>query len=168
MDEKRKAEHKLKVEPVGDTEILMRRQFRAPREMVFRCFTDPKLLTQWLGCSMGKTLLCEVDTSIGGVWRHTMDMGEHGKFETFGQTLEYEAPKRLVRSYVYNVPTIRESVSSETATFSEANGITTVEILIRHLGKESRDGHMGSGLEFGAGSSYDSLEQFLISNKGGA
>ena len=73
MDEKRKLELKLKVEAVGDTEIRMLRQFRAPREMVFRCFTDPELLRQWLGCGMGKTLRCEVETSIGGVWRHVMD-----------------------------------------------------------------------------------------------
>lgn len=90
-----------------------------------------------------------------------MDMGENGTFDSFGQILDYESPNRIVRSYVFNVPVIREAVSTETATFSEADGVTAVEIVIRHMSKENRDGHAASGLEYGAGKSYDALEEFL-------
>jgi uncharacterized protein YndB with AHSA1/START domain len=88
-------------------------------------------------------------------------MGEHGTFDTFGQTLEYDAPNRIVRSYVYNVPVIREAICTETATFIESEGISTVQIRIRHLSKENRDGHAASGIEAGAGESYDALERYL-------
>jgi uncharacterized protein YndB with AHSA1/START domain len=161
MTEKAKPEFKLKVEAVNDTQIRLRREFRAPREMVFKCFTDPSLLSEWLGCEMGTITKCEVDPSIGGVWHHIMNMQEHGQFETFGQTLAFEPPRRLVRSYIYNTPQTVENVTTETATFNESSGITTVEILIRHLDKASRDMHLETGLEFGAGTSFDSLEQFL-------
>jgi uncharacterized protein YndB with AHSA1/START domain len=80
---------------------------------------------------------------------------------SFGQALELEAPTRLVLCYIYNVPVIREAVSNETATFTESNGITRVEIVIRHLAKENRDGHAASEIEFGAGKFYDGLEEFL-------
>lgn len=154
-------EFKLDLELRGDTEIVLRRQFRAPQALVFRCFTDPEMLPKWLGCGMGKTTLCIADHEIGGVWRHKMDMGEHGTFDSFGQILDFDSPKRIVRSYVYNVPVIREAVSTETATFSEVDGVTAVEIVIRHMSKENRDGHAASGLEYGAGKSYDALEEFL-------
>jgi uncharacterized protein YndB with AHSA1/START domain len=162
MNEKKaKPEFKLDVAPVGDTQIKLRRQFRASRDMVFKCFTDASLLSQWLGCEMGAIEKCEVDTSIGGNWRLVMDMKEHGRFETFGQMLAFEPPRRLVRSYIYNTPETVEKITTETATFNESSGVTTVEILIRHLDKSSRDGHLRAGLEFGAGSSFDSLEQLL-------
>jgi len=90
-----------------------------------------------------------------------MDMGERGLFETFGQVLEFDAPNRMVRSYVYNVPVIREAISTESATFKEVDGITNVQIVIRHLSKDNRDGHFASGIEHGAGQSYDALEQLL-------
>jgi uncharacterized protein YndB with AHSA1/START domain len=98
MNEKKaKPEFKLDVSPVGDTQIKLRRQFRASRDLVFKCFTDASLLTQWLGCEMGTIEKCEVDTSIGGTWRFVMNMKEHGRFETFGQMLAFEPSGRLVR-----------------------------------------------------------------------
>jgi uncharacterized protein YndB with AHSA1/START domain len=159
-------EFQLAVTLQGDTEILLQRSFRAPKALVFRAFTDPELLPKWLGCGMGKTTELVLSSEIGGVWRHCMDLGEHGLFETFGQTLGFDAPNRLVRSYIYNVPVIREAVSTETATFTEDDGLTHVEILIRHLSKENRDGHAGSGLEYGAGKSYDALEELLAAEQG--
>ena len=157
------SEFKLELELVGDTELVLTRKFRAPQALVVKCFTDPEILPKWLGCGMGNTTLCVADYEIGGVWRHKMDMGEHGVFDSFGQTLEFEAPNRLVRSYVYNVPVIREAVSTETATFSESEGITTFQVRIRHLSKENRDGHAASGIEYGAGKSYDALDSLLAS-----
>jgi uncharacterized protein YndB with AHSA1/START domain len=155
------SEFKLSATKRGDTEIVLERAFRAKRELVFKCFTEPELVKQWLGCGCGKTTVCESSTSVGGPWRHVMDMGERGQFETFGQILEFDGPNRLVRSYVYNVPVIREAISTETATFAEVDGVTTVQILVRHLSKENRDGHFDSGLEGGASMSYDALELLI-------
>jgi uncharacterized protein YndB with AHSA1/START domain len=159
-------EFKLELQLRGDTEIVLKRQFRAPQGLVFNCFTDPEVLPKWLGSGMGTTTLCVADYEIGGVWRHMMDMGEHGVFDSFGQTLDFEAPTRLVRSYVFNVPVIREAVCTETAVFSESEGVTSVEIVIRHFSKENRDGNAASGIEYGAGLSYDSLEALLAQPQG--
>ena len=155
------SEFKLSVEFSGETELVLTRPFRAPQALVFRCFTDPEVVRKWLGFGMGTTTQCIADYEIGGLWRHQMDMGEHGTFDTFGQTLEYDAPNRIVRSYVYNVPVVREAICTETATFTESEGITTVQIRIRHLSKENRDGHAASGIEAGVGESYDALERYL-------
>lgn len=165
MSDQKKREFRLIAACKGETEITLQRKFRAPKQVVFECFTDPKLLTQWLGCGMGETTRCEIDPTVGGVWHHMMKMKDGQIFHTFGQTLEFDPQKRFVRSYVYNVPFIREHICTETATFSENGGVTTVDILIRHLNRESRDGHFNSGLEMGAGISYDALDSFLESKK---
>jgi uncharacterized protein YndB with AHSA1/START domain len=154
-------EFKLEVSAQGETEILLTRQFRAPRELVFRCFTEPALIVQWVCCGKGTTTESTFDGVIGGNWTHKMIMSEGSLFVTFGQVLEFERPNRVVRSYIFDVPIIREQVSSETTSFSEEDGVTTVTILIRHLCRENRDGHLQSGLSEGARSSYDALHTLL-------
>ena len=155
-------EFKLSVATQGDTEIAMTRQFRAPRDLVFRCFTEPDLIIKWLGHGMGTTTELKVDTSIGGVWIHNMDIPGHGPFKMFGQTLEVDRPSRMVRSNALDMPHVREQITTETSEFEEVDGVTTVKILIRHLGKASRDSHAG-GIEFGASQSYNALEELLVS-----
>ena len=161
MANARPHEFKLVAERKGDTEISLQRKFRGPKNLVFECFTNPELLSQWLGCDIGKTIRCTMDTSIGGNWEHLMKMQNDQIFHTFGQILEFQLSNRLVRTYIFNVPKIREAVSTETAEFSESNGVTTVNISIKHLSKENRDGHFASGLEGGAGMSFDGLDRLL-------
>ncbi len=155
------SELKLEVELRGDTELVLTRKFRAPKNLVFKCFTDAEILPKWMCPSFGTSTLCIVDTELGGVWRHKIDMGEHGTFDSFGQTLEFDAPNRYVRSDVINLPVVREAISTETATFSEAAGVTTVELVIRHLSKEYRDSQAESGVNEGTALAYDGLETIL-------
>jgi uncharacterized protein YndB with AHSA1/START domain len=132
-------EFKLQVSAQGETEILLTRQYRAPRELVFRCFTEPALIVQWVGCGKGTISESTYDEAIGGNWTLKMIMEQGNVFVTFGQILEFERPNRVVRSYMYDAPVIREQVSSETTSFSEEDGVTTVTIRIRHLCRENRD-----------------------------
>lgn len=155
------SEFKLEFELRGDTEIVLRRKFRAPKALVFRCFTDAEILPRWLTCGVGQSIHCEVNTEIAGMWRHKIDMGENGIFDSFGQTLEFEPPNRYVRSDVFNVPVYREAISRETTTFTEEDGVTTVEAVIRHLSKEYRDGHAASGIDEGSAKCYEMLDALL-------
>jgi len=155
------AEFKLQVALRGDTEIVMTRQFRAPQALVFKCFTDAQILPKWLCPPCGKSTYCVVDTEIGGIWRHKIEMGEHGTFDSFGQTLDFDAPNRYVRSDVINAPVIREAISTETATFTENDGVTTVELVIRHMSKELRESSAESGIEEGTCGAYDTLETIM-------
>lgn len=88
-------------------------------------------------------------------------MGEHGSFDSFGQTLEFDAPNRYVRSDVVNIPVVREAISTETATFSEAEGVTTVELVVRHLSKEIRDENAASGVVEGSSMGFDAIDAIL-------
>lgn len=145
----------------GETEIVLRRRFQAPRDIVFRCFTDPKIASQWMTCGLGKSLHCAIDTEIGGLWRHKVDMGDKEIYDCFGQTLEIEPPKRFARTNVLNSPGYREAVFTEAVTFDEAPDATRVEVVIRHLCREFRDGFAGSGVKEHLAAGYSLLDDLL-------
>lgn len=151
-------EFTVDVELRGDTEIVMTRKFRAPQEMVFKCFTDAEVLPKWMCPPWANSIYCIVETEIGGLWRHKIDMGEHGLFDSFGQTLEFDSPNRYVRSDVINIPVTREAISTETATFTESDGITTVVLAVRHLSKELRDENAGSGVVEGTFAGFETID----------
>ncbi|MBL8048353.1 MAG: SRPBCC domain-containing protein [Chthonomonas sp.] len=153
--------HQLKVELPSPTEIRMTRSFDAPRDLVYRVFADHTTHQHWMGCGYGKVLESTGKPEIGEPWHFRMDMGEHGQMHLFGQCLEAIPNERLVRTFIYDVPQIRECASVEICTFSESNGVTTIEVLVQHLSQENRDGHVNSGMEQGAGSSYDALDRYL-------
>ncbi|MBS1706443.1 MAG: SRPBCC domain-containing protein [Armatimonadetes bacterium] len=153
--------HKLEFTFPSDTEILMTRKFDFPKDRVYEAFADHETHRHWLGCGMGTCLESYGKPEVGEPWSFKMDMGEMGQFHCFGQCLEAVPNEKFVRTFVYNVPEIREQASVEAATFSEENGTTTLQIRVRHLTKENRDGHFNSGMEQGAVASYDSLEKFL-------
>ncbi len=154
--------NKLQVTLVGDTEIHLSRQFNAPRNLVYGAIADNTQHKHWLGCGMGTVLESTGEAEISSPWSFKMDMGEMGQFHCFGQCLEAIPNEKLVRTFIYNVPEIREYASVESATFSEENGVTTLNIIVKHLNKDARDGHYNSGMEQGASASYDALESYLM------
>src|SRR6266404_4031372 len=79
------------------TSLQLRRTIAAPRERVFRAWTDPKALTQWFGPPGYKTLAAEVDLRKGGAFRITMRKGPDGDpFAAFGTFQEVQPSERLV------------------------------------------------------------------------
>ena len=89
---------KLKVTAQSEREIVMTRDFDAPRRLVFDALTKPELLKRWLGVFGGWELaVCEVDLKVGGtyryVWRRSSDGSEMG---VRGVYREIVPPERLV------------------------------------------------------------------------
>ncbi len=153
--------NKLEITLPSDTEILMTRTFDFPKSLVFAAFADNKTHSHWVGCGYGEVTESTGEPVIGAPWSFRMTMPEMGEFHCFGQCLEVVENEKLVRTFVYDVPYIREQVSVESATFTEDNGMTTLAVLVRHLSKENRDGHVNSGMEAGASASYDALDRYL-------
>ena len=80
----------------GTREIHIERIFDAPRDLVWRTFTDPALLSEWWG---GGGIAEEMDVRVGGSWRFLGGQKEDGsKFVFSGQYLEVDPPKRLVQT----------------------------------------------------------------------
>jgi uncharacterized protein YndB with AHSA1/START domain len=142
----------------GDREIHIERVFDAPRELVWRAFTEPDLVAQWWG--RGNKLVIErMEVERGGHWRYIehADDGEHG-FE--GRYREVTAPERLVATFEYDG--WPGSVAVNTTTFEDLGaGRTKVVTDSLFHTTEERDGMLESGMQKGLDQSYAALDRLL-------
>ena len=152
------------IEP-GKQEITSTTVLDAPRELVFRAYTEPKLFAQWWGPRRYRTVIDKFDARQGGEWRvvhKADDGGEHG-FR--GVHHEVTAPERIVATFEYEgVP---GHVALQIATFEPLGNKTR---LVAHTVFESvmdRDGMVASGMQEGADESMDRLAELLDSLKSG-
>jgi uncharacterized protein YndB with AHSA1/START domain len=144
-----------------DNQILIRREFDAPKRLVYEAYTTPELVKRWWAGQRGEVTTCEIDLRVGGTWRYVMLA--HGEFEVafHGEYQEIVPNQRIVSTEVYEG--MPDAPALTTATFTEAAGRTTLAILVEHSTKESRDGHINSGMEAGMNESLGLLEQVAIS-----
>ncbi len=141
-----------------DREIRIERIFDAPRDRVWRAFTDPKLVAQWWG--RGNKLIVErMEVQRGGHWRfveHSSD-GVHG-FE--GRYREVTPPERLVQTFEWDG--MPGYVAVETVTFEDlGDGRTKVVTMSLFHTTEERDGMLRSDMEQGLNQSYAALDRLL-------
>ena len=141
-----------------EREIRIERVFDAPRERVWRAFTDPALVAQWWG--RGHKLVIErMEVERGGHWRfveHAPD-GVHG-FE--GRYREVTAPQRLVQTFEWDG--MPGHVVIETAVFEDlGDGRTRVVNTSLFHTTEERDGMLHSGMAQGLNESYAALDRLL-------
>src|SRR2546425_9155377 len=90
-----------KVTLPSDTEILITREFDAPRDLVFKAMTDPDLIPRWWGPRAYTTEVDQMDVRPGGKWRfinRTPDGAAHG-FP--GEDREIVPPERIVQTFEY-------------------------------------------------------------------
>lgn len=145
----------------SDTQILITREFAAPARLVYKAWTTPELIKRWWSANRGKVTLAEVDLRVGGGWRFVMvtedgfEVGFHGEYR------ELVENRRIVSTEVFEGMPEGEAVN--TMTFAEANGRTTLTILVQHEKKEHRDAHIESGMEAGMQDAMDLLEGVAIS-----
>jgi uncharacterized protein YndB with AHSA1/START domain len=144
-----------------DTQILITREFDAPRHLVYRVWTTPELIRRWWSARRGEVTVAEVDLRVGGRWRYAMLA--NGGFEVafHGEFREVVPNERLVRTEVYEAFPEAPAVSTET--FTESDGRTTVTMLIEHELKEHRDAHVQSGMEDGLQDALDLVDDIIAS-----
>ncbi len=149
---------KVTAEP-GVPQVITTRTFDAPRDLVFRAFTEPELLIQWLGPRKYTMTIERHDLRDGGTWRyvHADEAGNafgfHGVFhgdpspEGFVQTFEFEGAPG--------------NVSMDTLTLEEDGGTTTVRTNSVFQSVEARDAMVASGMAEGMNEGYDRLDDLV-------
>jgi uncharacterized protein YndB with AHSA1/START domain len=145
----------------ASTQIMITRQFDAPRHLVYRAWTTPELIRRWWAGDRGKVTSAEVDLRPGGRWRYVMTA--NGGFEVafHGEYREIVPDQRIVSTEVFEG--MPDAAAVSTATFAEQDGCTTLTILVEHTSQEHRDMHLNSGMEEGMNESLDHLEQVAAS-----
>src|SRR5919201_457983 len=143
-----------------DEQMLITREFDAPKDLVFKAYTTPELVRRWWHAKRGEMTVAEIDLRVGGRWRYVMvtpdgfEVGFHGEFR------EIVPNERIVSTEVYEG--MPEAEALDTVTFAEAEGRTTLTILVEHARKEHRDAHIESGMEDGLQDALDLLEQVAV------
>ena len=152
------------VELPTDEQILITREFDAPKHLVFQAFTTPELVKRWWSGQNGKVTLAEIDLRVGGAWRYVMIASGGFEVAFHGEYREIVPNERIVSTEIYEIPDQGDSPPTvNTATFTEVDGRTTLEILVECPTKEVRDTIIDSGMERGMQGSMDALEQVAIS-----
>ena len=160
--------HSAKVTFPTDEQILVTREFDAPRHLVYKAFTTPELVKRWWGAKRGEVTLADIDLRVGGKWRYVavttdggFEVGFHGEYR------EIVPNERIVSTETYEgLPagvSEEDGTTVNTATFSEADGRTTLTILVQAPSKETRDAIIDSGMEAGMQDALDLLEEVAIS-----
>jgi uncharacterized protein YndB with AHSA1/START domain len=144
-----------------DEQILITREFDAPKDLVYRAWTTPELVERWWSANRGEVTLVEIDLRVGGAWRYVMVANGGLEVAFHGEYREIVPNERIVSTEVYEGMPEGEAVN--TLTLTEADGRTTLTILVQHSSKEHRDAHINSGMEDGLQDAMDLLEQVAVS-----
>ena len=146
----------------GELEILMTREFNAPRQLVFDAFTKPELVKRWLLGPDGWTMpVCEIDLRVGGKYRYAWRK-DKTEMSLGGTYREVAPPERIVHTEKFDQPWY-EGEAVVTTTFAEQAGKTTVSMSIRYDSRQTRDTVLKSGMERGVARSYERLAEILAS-----
>ena len=144
-----------------DEQILITREFNAPRHLVWKAWTTPELVRRWWHANRGEVTVAEIDLRVGGTWRYVSLTPDGVEVAFHGEYLEIVPDERLVSTEVYEGYPDAQAV--DTLTLTEANGRTTLAVLVQHSSKEHRDGHIESGMEPGMQDALDLLERVAVS-----
>jgi uncharacterized protein YndB with AHSA1/START domain len=141
-----------------DREIRIERVFDAPRDRVWKAFTDPELVAQWWG--RGNKLVIErMEVERGGHWRF-VEHSPEGVDGFEGRYREVTPPERLVQTFEWDG--LPGYVAVDTAVFEDlGDGRTKVVTTSIFHTTEERDGMLASGMETGLNESYAALDQLL-------
>jgi uncharacterized protein YndB with AHSA1/START domain len=151
----------------ADDQILITREFDAPRNLVYKAWTTPELVKRWWGAKRGEVTVAEIDLRVGGKWRYVgvtpdgTEVGFHGEYR------EIVPNERIVSTEVYEgVPQPEEGPelgTVNTATFAETDRRTRLAILVEAPSKDVRDAIIESGMEAGMQDALDLLEEVAAS-----
>jgi uncharacterized protein YndB with AHSA1/START domain len=150
----------------AETQILIVREFEAPKHLVYRAYTEPDLIKQWWSGQRGSVVSAEVDLRVGGNWRYVMTANEGFEVAFHGTYREIVPNERLVTTEVYEgapVENEEEDAALNVVTFEETDGRTTLTTLVECHTREVRDIIIESGMEGGMQEAMDRLEQVAIS-----
>jgi uncharacterized protein YndB with AHSA1/START domain len=145
----------------GKQELFITREFDAPRGLVFKAHTDPKLYVQWLGPRGYEMTLETFEPVSGGRYRYLHkdkdgnEFGFHGVFHEMSEEL-------MIQTFEFEGLPERGHVILDTMRLEELPGNRTrVSIQSVYQSVADRDGMIQSGMEYGVNEGYERLDELL-------
>lgn len=164
--------------PVLDAEVAhvadmtLVRTFDAPRELVFRLWTDPKYVALWWGIEGATNPLCQMDVRPGGIWRIDMRTAGGTVYPTYFEYVEIVENERLVFADAKSGSSPARKggppgVAIHTVAFEDDGAGTRVTLATRFASPAERDRVLRTGMKEGIGQSFDRIERLLGEIKSG-
>ena len=156
--------HSAKLTFPADDQILITREFAAPKHLVYQAVTTPELVKRWWNAKRGEVTVAEIDLQVGGKWRSVMVTPDGFEVAFHGEYREIVPNEKIVSTEAYEgVPNPDDNATVNTITLTENDGRTTMTVLIQCPSPEVRDAIVESGMEDGLQDAYDLLEEVAIS-----
>ncbi|RZS41028.1 uncharacterized protein YndB with AHSA1/START domain [Herbihabitans rhizosphaerae] len=147
-----------------DEQILITREFDAPKHLVYKAWTTPELVRRWWAGRRGTVDSVEIDLRVGGRWRYVLTANGGFQVAFHGEYREIVPNERIVTTEVYESP---EAAGHEAPlniiTFEETDGRTTLRLLTQTSTKELRDLILRSGMEVGVREQMEILDELTRS-----
>src|SRR6185437_5771141 len=143
-----------------DEQILVTREFDAPRHLVYKAMTTPQLVRRWWRAKRGEVTVCEIDLRVGGKWRYAMVTPDGTEVAFHGYYVEIVRDELVVAKEIYEGAEDFSDEELNTQKFEDAGeGRTKLTLLIQAPSKEARDAMLESGMEDGLQDALDLLEE---------
>ena len=143
-----------------DREVVITRVVDAPRELVWKVWTSPEHIPQWLLGPPGWTMpICELDLRPGGKWRYVWRQDDGAEMTLSGLVKEVAPPARLVTTERWG-PEWPETLN--TMALTEAAGLTTITLTVLYPSKDARDAALKTGMKEGMEAGFVRLDQLLL------
>lgn len=143
----------------GMPQIVITREFDAPRELLFRAHTDPELFAQWLGPRRLTMTVERLDARDGGRWRYTHRDAEGNEYGFHGVYHGTPSPDGIVQTFEFEGAP--GHVALQTLLFEERGGRTLLRQSAVFQSVEDRDGMVESGMETGVNEGMERLEELV-------
>jgi len=145
-----------------DDQILIVREFDAPRRLVYQAWTTADLVKRWWSGQRGEVTIAELDLRVGGTWRYVMTANAGFEVGFHGEYREIVPEERIVYTEVFEgMPDVGGALN--TATFADVDGRTKLTLHSQCPSQAVRDAIIESGMEGGMQEQMDALEQTAIS-----
>jgi uncharacterized protein YndB with AHSA1/START domain len=142
-------------------DLYYQRTFDAPREAVWKAFTDPAIVPLWWGPHGTTTRIEEMDVRPGGKWRYVSSAPDRDDVAFYGEYLAVEPPQEIRWTFMFDVEGAGPQGGPETHRFEEVDGKTRVTS-IGHMGSEDIiEGALATGMSKGAIETWDRLAAYL-------
>ena len=145
--------------PSGVPFIDVTREFEAPRDLVFRAFTEPDLLVQWLGPRKYEMVIDEYDVRAGGSWRYVHRDGAGNEYWFHGVFHGDPSPEGFVQTFEFEGAP--GHVSLDKLVLAEHDGRTTVHTHSVFQSVEARNAMVEHGMAEGLNDGFDRLDELL-------
>jgi uncharacterized protein YndB with AHSA1/START domain len=145
--------------PDGVPFIDVSREFQAPRDLVFRAFTEPDLLVQWLGPGKYEMIIDTYDVRAGGSWRYLHRDGDGNEYGFHGVFHGDPSPDGFVQTFEFEGAP--GHVSLDKLVLEERDGRTIVHTHSVYQSLEARNAMVESGMAEGMDSGFNKLDLLL-------